>query len=510
MKRDLDKELHKDSSESYTQILKSTGIIGGSSIISLFLRIVRTKFLAVLLGPSGVGLIGIYDSITSLGGTISGMGIQTSGVRQTAEAVSRNDQRKIAVTIITLRRLSIIFGIFGMLLLTLLSTPISLITFGNADNNSDIAILSVTLLLSAVSGGQYALIQGMRRIGDLARLSIFGALFGTIFSIPIVYVWGQKGIVPFLIAVAAMGILTSWWYARKIYISQIKIDWSDIWEEAGNLLKFGVAFMVTAVLTAGSTYLLRVLVVRELGLDAAGLYQAAAILSVVYVGFILDAMGKDYYPRLTAISKDNAACNQLINEQAEVGILLSVPGILATLTFAPIILHLFYSAKFIAAYEILRWQILGILLRIVTWPMGFAIIAKGEMKIFFWTELLANVVLIGMTWLGIIYFGLPGTGMAFFGMYLCYWLLIFVVVKQMTGFSWSRANIRLGVLTIPAVIIVFSIYYVLTEFWYMILGGALSVALGCYSIKCLIKKVNAEGRTRFFNKIKRRIGFALS
>lgn len=508
--KDLDQIKDNNSSKSYSQILKSTSIIGGASIISIFLRIIQTKFLAVLLGPAGMGLIGTYNSIAVMVGTVAGMGIQMSGARQTAEAVAANDQEKIAQIIIALRRVSIFLGIFGLLLLILLSTPISLLTFGNAEHASNIALLSIIPLLVTVSGGQGALIQGMRRIGDLAKLTILGALFGTALSIPIIYVWGQKGIVPFLIAAAAMGILTSWWYARKIELVRIRVAWTEVWTEAGTLLKMGVVFMVTTLMTTGTLYLVRVLVVRQLGLDAVGLYQAAATLSMLYVGFILDAMGKDYYPRLTAVAQDNAACNQLINEQAEVGFLISVPGILATLTFAPIIIHFFYSAQFTAAYEILRWQILGILLRVASWPMSFTLIAKGKMRLFFWTELLANAVYVGLMWPGIVYFGLPATGMAFFGMYLFYWIIIFGIVKRMTGFTWSQANIRIGLFTIPAVIIVFLAQYILPEFWHMILGGTVTLAFGYYSIKCLCKIVDADDMAPIFNKIKRRIGRVLS
>ncbi|MBN1974561.1 MAG: O-antigen translocase [Sedimentisphaerales bacterium] len=463
--------------------------------------------MAILLGPAGMGLIGIYDSIVVMVGTFAGMGIQMSGIRQTAEAVAVNDQKKVAQITITLRRVSIFFGIFGLILLILLSSPISLFTFGNTEHAFDIMLLSIIPLLLIVSGGQSALIQGMRRIGDLAKLSIIGALFGTVLSIPIVYIWGQKGIVPSLIAVAAMALLTSWWYARKIEIVRIRMGWAEIWTEASPLLKMGVVFMVTAIMTTGTIYLIRVLVVRQLGLDAAGLYQAAAALSMLYVGFILDAMGKDYYPRLTAVSHDNAKCNQLVNEQAEMGVLLAVPGILATLTFAPLIIHLFYSAKFIAAYEILRWQILGILLRVPCWPMAFTLVAKGKMNLYFWTELLANAVLISLTWSGIIYFGLPGTGMAFFGMYLLYWILIFSVVKRLTEFAWSTANVRLCLFTMPAIVIVFSAQYILPGLWYMVLGGAVTLAFGCYSIICLIKIFDTDGIRSIFAKIKRRFGF---
>ena len=149
-------------------------------------------------------------------------------------------RKKSRQTVITIRRISIFLGIFGMILLVLLSSPISLLTFGNTNYAIDIALLSFTLFCVAITGGQSALIQGMRRIGDLAKLNILGVLFGVVFSIRIIYIWGKKGIVPFLIVVAFMDILTSWWYARKIKIVQIQMGWADIWQEVGTLLKMGV------------------------------------------------------------------------------------------------------------------------------------------------------------------------------------------------------------------------------------------------------------------------------
>lgn len=487
-----------ENEKSYRQILRLTTIIGGSSAINIIFRIIRVKFMAVLLGPSGMGLFGIYTSITDMFGTMTNMGIGNSGVRQIAEAAGTDDEEKIARTGFTLRRVSLLLGVLGMILFILLSSPICRLTFGNTEYASDVALLSITLFFGAASGGQSALIQGLRRVSDLGKLSVLGALFGTIFSIPIIYVWGQKGIVPFLIMVSGMGFLTSWWYARKVKLSHARMDWVEIWTEVKPLLKLGSVIMVTSLMAAGTMYLLSVLVVRQLSLEAVGLYQAAATLSSIYVWFILDAMGKDFYPRLTAIAEDDAACNELINQQAEIGFILSAPGILATLTFAPMIIQFFYSAKFTAAFEILRWQILGTLLRVAAWPMGFVLLAKGKGKLFFWTELLANAVHISLIWGGIYCFGLNGAGMAFFGLYVFYWTLIFFVVKKLTRFTWSMANIRIGLLILPAVGTVFLARYFLADIWYIILGITVTIAFGFYSVKTLS---NITGRTGIWNML---------
>ena len=80
---------------SYSQILKSSALIGGSQVANIGIGIVRTKVMAMLLGPAGFGLFGLYGSITSLTQSIAGMGINSSGVRQIAEAVGSGDTGRI-------------------------------------------------------------------------------------------------------------------------------------------------------------------------------------------------------------------------------------------------------------------------------------------------------------------------------------------------------------------------------------------------------------------------------
>ena len=93
-------------------------------------------------------------------------------------------------------------------------------------------------------------------------------------------------------------------------------------------------------------------------------------------------MGADFYHRLVGVADDHPQCNRLVNEQTQVSLLLAGPGVIATLTFAPLVIMLFYSAQFYEAVEVLRWICLGIALRVITWPIGFIVVAKNRQAIF--------------------------------------------------------------------------------------------------------------------------------
>lgn len=482
----------EETKSTYGQILKSSALIGGSSAVTVAIGIVRTKAMALLLGPAGFGLLGIYGSIADFALSIAGMGINSSGVRQIAEAAGTGESGRIARTVVVLRRTSVVLGALGALFLIALSRQVSVLTFGSDQFTAEVALLSLVVFFRLVSNGQGALIQGMRRISDMVKSGVIGALLGVVVTIALVYYLREKGVVPSLAAAAALGLLVSWWYSRKIRIQPAAMTISEVRQEAAPLLKLGIAFMISGVLMMGAGYAVRIMVLRMVGLEAAGYYSVAWTLGGLYVGFVLQAMGADFMPRLTAVAGDNAQCNRLVNEQALVSLLLAGPGVIATLTFASLVIVLFYSAKFVAAVEVLHWFCLGMTLRVITWPMGFIIVAKGKSNIIIWTELAWTVVNVGLSWICLKLFGLNGAGIAFFGSYVFHGLMIYPVVRWLSGFRWSDANKRTGLFFLSLIAAVFCGFQALPSFWAAVVGTLAVMISGVYSIRVLLTLISHD------------------
>jgi antigen flippase len=477
---------------SYGQILKSSALIGGSSAVNIALGIVRTKATALLLGPAGFGLFGLYGSIANLTQNVAGMGINSSGVRQIAEAVASNNAERIAITTIVLRRASILLGLLGAAFLVVFCKQVSTLTFGTSENAAAVALLSLAVLFQLVSAGQSALIQGMRRMFDLAKLGVIGGLFGTLVSILLVYLLRDKGVVPSIVAVALMSLALSWWYGRTVKIQATLVTASKVWDEAAELLKLGFAFMAGGFMTIGIAYAVRIILLRRVGFEATGFYQSAWTLGGLYVGFILQAMGADFYPRLTASAADNVACNRLVNEQTRVGLLLAGPGLIATLTFTPLVITIFYSAKFGAAVGVLRWICLGTILQVITWPMGFIIVAKAKRVTYMVTEVAWALVSLALAWICVTTYGLNGAGIAFLGSYVFYGLLLFPIVHRISGFRWSTVNKQTGLFFLTLIGVVFCGFYVLPFAWATSLGALAALGSGAYSLRSLSTLVSLD------------------
>jgi enterobacterial common antigen flippase len=469
-------------STSHRQILKSSAIVGGSSVVTIVFGVVRTKIMAVLLGPAGIGLVGVLDSVIQLSRTLASLGIDASGVRQIAEAKGKEDQHAISVTVLCLRRACMFLGLAGGFALYLLRYRVSWWSFGNITHAGAIGWLSIAVFFSVVSAGQTALLQGLRRIWEYATIKIMGALCALVFSVPIIYFWGQDGIVTYLLIIYVSTLATSWWHARKIGVLQQKVSWREQAKQFRSLAKWGAVFLASASTTAFVLYASRALVIRNMGLEAAGQFQAAVALGLIYVGFILSAMGTDFYPMLTANANDNAVCNKLVNEQISISLLVGIPGVAGTLVFGDFIIRILYSGKFLQAADILCWLMPGVLMRLAVWPLGIALAAKGRSSYF----LLGDVVNAGVQILLLEiltkakYLGVVGAAstVAYFVSLPVLTLLLY----RSSRFVWTRFNSCLLVLGLSTTGIALAMNIWLRGLPRIVVGLALVGAISWYSI----------------------------
>nr|WP_162783466.1 O-antigen translocase [Devosia naphthalenivorans] len=450
----------------------------------MFFALIRMKIVAILLGPAGIGLFALFSSIADVAVALAGMGVQQSGVRQIAQAQGSGDHAKIAGTVRTLARISLILGLAGGVGLAVLAVPAALLTFGSTEYSLAVAALGAVVLLRILTGGQTALLQGLRRIGDLTKFNIIAAIASVVVTVPMVFAWGAAAIVPSLIIVALVTWLTAQWYARRVP-TPTSVPSASVRGEAGDMLRLGFAFMVSGFLTMGTAYIIRIIVLHDGGIVAAGLYQAAWAVAGLYVGVVLQAMGTDFYPRLTAVATDNEEVCRLVNEQTHVSLLIAAPGVIATITFAPLVISAFYSSEFSGAVELLRWFCLGMMLRVISWPMGFIIVAKGWQKTFIAIEVAAAILQVGVSAIFVPLIGMDGAGTGFVCLYVWHGLLVYVIVHRSCGFRFSHGNLVLLRLFGPACVLVFTGSRLLPFWWATAIGCTICCIAGTLTLKTL-------------------------
>lgn len=429
------------SNASQKQILKATSIIGGTQFLTIAIGIVRTKILALLLGPYGLGLVGMFQSIIDLVRNLTGFGINYSAVKDVAEAEASGEIQKGNQIITVLRSLVLWTGLLGFALTIIFAQPLSVFTFGDENNALSVACLSITLLLSSISGGQLALLQGKREIKFMALASLYGAIYSTLISIVIYYFYGISGIVPVLILSSIIPLILSSYYSRKIYYSRQQLSIKETLSKGLGMAKLGFFIVVSGFMATLTLYLIRIIIVNKMNIEGVGFFQASWMISTTYIGIILNAMLSDFFPRLSAINTDKDESNKLVNEQLEIALVLGTPMIIFLIASASFLIRLLYSSSFMSTVSILQWQLFGAFFTLISWPLGVLFLAKNKGKLSvitdgLWCLLFLGIVYFGWNYYSFVVLGIGDSIALFFKL-----LIVIVLVKKINDFNFSKKNI---------------------------------------------------------------------
>lgn len=481
---------------AYRNIFKATSLFGGVQLWKIIIEIIKQKFIAILLGPSGMGLRGLFLSATQLIQGLTSMGLSISAVKNIAEANGTEDIRRISTVVTTLKKLVWVTGLLGMFAVIILSPLLSKSTFGNYDYTIPFIFLSVTLLLQQLSIGQSVILQGMRKLKHLAKSGVLGSFLGLIISIPIYYFFDIQGIVPTLILSAGINLLLTWYFSRKIKIEKVTLTSKEVFEEGKEMLKMGLAMSLTNILVLAIAYIIRIYISGIGGTEEVGLYTAGLAIVNGYVGLIFSAMSTDYYPRLASVNKDNEKCKLMINQQAEVAILILAPIIMIFILIAPYAISILYSDRFIPITSYMQWAMVGMIFKAASWSISFIFIAKGDMKIFLFNEIIIKVFNVPLYLILYNYKGLEGLGIGYMINYFVYLLLMMSISYKKYKFNFSSSFFQVFLPQLVLVVLCFSLIY----FWdsnFVYLPAVLFTLLSIY-----ISVIKLDERIEFISIFK--------
>jgi len=477
---------------SYRQIVKATSLFGGVQLFNILVSIVRSKFIAVLLGPFGMGIAGLLSSTLSFVGSLTNFGLGTSAVRDIASANETGNEERIAKVISVLRKWVWITGLLGMVITIILAPWLSHITFRNNEYTVAFILISVTLLFNQLSSGQGALLQGMRRLKYLAKAGIVGSIFSLITTIPLYYFYGVEGIVPAIIITTLASLIINWHYTNKINIKTVQVTFAEILSEGKLMLQMGYMISLSGLISVGVAYIIRIFISNKGNVDQVGLYNAGFAIINTYVGMVFTAMGQDYYPRLSAVAYSNKLCKKTINEQAEIAILILAPIILIFLVFINFVVVILYSKRFIGVNDMIHWAALGILFQAASWSISYLLLAKGASNLFFWNELIAAAYMLGLNVLGYYLWNLTGLGIAFLITYIFYLGHMYLLTKIKYNFSFGRQFYRIFSIQILLAVGCFSLVKFFGNTQSYIGGTLFIIASSVFSYKELDKRLDLK------------------
>ena len=479
----------KESQSSYSHILKYTSLLGGMQGLNILIGVVRTKLVALILGPEGMGLVSLFNATISFISTGTNLGIPTSSVKTLSEVYEQGDKEEIRQKVRLIRSLSLFAALLGFAVCLLFSSLFDLFTFSWGSHRLHYAMLSPIVGMAALTGGETAILKSVRQLKPLALITTANMVAALILSVPIYYFFGQTGIIPALALMTLTQLLLTLRCSSRLFPLEMTFS-RKMFAEGSDMIRLGLAFLLSGLFTTGADFVIRSFFSKYADLDVLGIFNAGFMLTTVYAGMVFSAMDTDYFPRLSGVNKDTEACNLMVNRQIEVTLLLIAPMLLAFMIFMPLVVPLLYSARFTPCVAMAQVIILALYLRAVKLPVAYLTLAKADSRAFLVLEAYSSIVMVVSVICGYVGNGLEGAGWGLFVTGLIDIVVINLFAHYRYSYRVSSLVLRYCAYQLPLAAAGFGVTRWLTGGAYWAAGIVLMIVSSAVSLYILHQKTS--------------------
>ena len=426
------------------KVLKAMGMFGGVRMLQILFGVIRTKLIAVWLGPAGVGLFGIFNGAVDTVKTLAQLGMRSSSVRDIAGQTSPS---AIAMTVTVVRRWGWLLGVTGAVLMAACAPLLSRLTFGDSGMTLHYMALAAVIFFLSIASAEEAVMQGLGALAHLARASVWGAVAGFVVSVPMYYFWGLASVVPSIIAYSLATCIATYIYRVRGVRAQRPVGVGETLSAGKRFIILGL-YMTTADFVAQALSYVFVAWLNNRGGDTeVGFYQAGYTMVNRYVGLIFTALATEYYPRLSRVATSGRRLSVFVAHEMGLILMLLLPAVTFFVSLAPWLVRILYDSRFEAAVPFITIAMAGIVMRGVSYCMSYVILAKGDGLAFLLTESLSAVAGLGLNIGCYSVWGIGGLGVAYGLWFLLYTVIVGYVYYVRYGLTLPASSVRMVMLT---------------------------------------------------------------
>lgn len=400
----------------------------------------RSKLIAIWIGPYGVGLFAIFNYVLELLSTATQLNMRQSAVRD----ISAASHYRLPFVAGVVRWWGKRLGLLGAAIIILLSPLLSLISFGDMHYWWGFACLSVAMVAMSVTNAEQALLQGTSSLRALAKASIIGAVSGTVISIPLYYFLGESSIIPTIIIFAITSLIAT------MSVREVKSTVNKRQENirAGrDFLRLGVYLTVSAVVVETEAYIF-VSYLNRIGNEATvGIYQAGYTLVVRYTGIIFAALSMEYFPRIMKLVHRSSSTSLVVSHEILLILYVLAPMIVLFIAADRLAINILYTEAFMAALPFVTIAIGAMVFRAASYAMAYVIIARGDGKTYIATECTSAVITLALNITMYQCWGYAGLGLSYVISYIIYTLIIGAVYRRRYRLRLHGAVVKVMIYT---------------------------------------------------------------
>ena len=383
------------------KILRVTSVLGIATIVSLCAGLVRAKFLAWQLGPSGLGIIAQAMMFSAFAMQFCSLNIGTGITKEISEGLAQKDDGRVKKTVNTSVALQFIAGGLLIAVVLLFSRSLTTLVFSDIKYRIYLIGMAVTAPLAVfMTGTAYPLFYGFKKIAECSKLAITNTLIGLGLVISLVWFYRIDGMLAQIILIAVISFAGSYYFVRKNTPVNPVPD-AGLFKDkecrgiSSRLFGYGLISFIPANINMLVMLYLRGIFMKQYGVEANGYFQVGFAMSAYYLPFVTNSVWGHFYPEMCAM-KENTNINREINQFIRFTVLAATAIAAGCVIFRKYIIFVLFSGQFMKAYDLLAVQAVGDIFFIIYYVFAASLTARRKFRDIIISMAAYNGILLGL------------------------------------------------------------------------------------------------------------------
>ncbi|MFZ6033698.1 MAG: O-antigen translocase [Melioribacter sp.] len=358
------------------ELIKVFSFTGIATVVKFFTGFISNKILSVIIGPSGIALIGQLSNVMYIAFLLSTAGIQSGIVKYVSEF--EESKKKLVEYIQNAVFLILVCSLFTAILLIAFNHQLSELILQDSKFYFVFILYGTTILLFSLNSTFLSIINGLQEFNELIKLNITQSINSLLFSVVLVLIWGIEGALSAIVTNQSIVLIFSYnkirkfdWYKTAFRKFKIKKD------VLNNYFKYTLMGIVVALVDPTSKLLIRNFLIHNLSLNDAGLWEAMNRFSAMYLLVFTSTLGIYMIPKLSN-AKTNLETRKILMQTYKVVLPALSICIIIILLLKHLIIPIVFSDKFAGMDILFLPQLIGDLFFIVNFCLSSILMAKAK------------------------------------------------------------------------------------------------------------------------------------
>ena len=357
------------------QLFKIFSLNSISTLVRVFFNLLLIKTIAFKLGTDGMAYFGQLSSLISIVSICATGGITNGIVKYTAEF--KTDKRSLVQYVNTATKISLFVASLNALFLLLFSNYISKSLFGSYSFKWVIFSYGLIVIFYVISTVVIAILNGFGEYTRVIKINVYFTIFSSIVSILSTLNWGLYGallslatsqFIQFIVILFMINKKAKTFFVRGLQL-KIKTVYS-------NYTSYALMSIISAVCIPVSLLIVKQLIIKNISINEAGVYEGMLKISNIYLGVISTTLTFYFLPRFASSTEFDI--NREIILSQKIIIPFSILMLILVFITRDLTIKLFLSKNFIGIKNLMGWQLIGDFFRISSYLFAIYLIAKNK------------------------------------------------------------------------------------------------------------------------------------